>query len=172
MAKTEHAGDDARISRLPATLDRRRLILRFRSKLPSTRESIGAAVQHVVRIAREAGCVASHVADVEIALREALANAVLHGNEERPEKKVFLRCYADPDGGILIAVRDEGRGFDPASVPDPRDSERLELPHGRGIFLMHELMDVAEHRKSGREVVLYKACHHPKTARKTRHDRD
>jgi serine/threonine-protein kinase RsbW len=127
--------------------------------LPSTRDSINFAVAKVMKVAREAGCIASDVADVEIAVREALANAIIHGNEGRPDKMVLLRCYGDPEDGILLAIRDQGRGFDPAAVPDPRSAERLELPHGRGIFLMHELMDHAEHRKGGREVVLYKACH-------------
>jgi serine/threonine-protein kinase RsbW len=118
-----------------------------------------------MRLAREAGCVASEVADVEISLREALANAIFHGNQGRSDKKILLRCYGDPHTGLLLAVRDQGRGFDPAAVPDPRNAERIRLPHGRGIFLMHELMDHAEHRKGGREVVLYKVCRHPKAAK-------
>ena len=58
--------------------------------------------------------------------------------------------------GFIIAVRDEGPGFDPAQVPDPRREDRLHLTHGRGIFLMRELMDHIQHRKGGREIVLYK----------------
>jgi serine/threonine-protein kinase RsbW len=165
VAKPPSAVAAAGRARLPAKLDRRRLVLRFRALLPSTRESINLAVQKVMKVAREAGCAASDVADVEIAVREALANAIFHGNEGRSDKKVLLRCYGDPDDGILLAVRDEGKGFDPSAVPDPRTAERLELPHGRGIFLMHELMDHAEHRKGGREVVLYKACHKGKAAK-------
>jgi serine/threonine-protein kinase RsbW len=158
VAKPPSAVAASRREKLPAKLDRRRLVLRFRALLPSTRESINFAVGKIMKVAREAGCIRSDVADVEIAVREALANAIIHGNEGRPDKKVLIRCYGDPDDGILLAVRDEGRGFDPSAVPDPRSAERLHLPHGRGIFLMHELMDHAEHRKGGREVVLYKSC--------------
>jgi serine/threonine-protein kinase RsbW len=104
------------------------------------------------------GCDADRQADLEIALREALANAMVHGNERRARKRVFLRCYGDPTGGILIAVRDEGPGFDPGSVPDPREADRKQLEHGRGLFLMRSLMDHVEYRKAGREVVLFKAC--------------
>jgi serine/threonine-protein kinase RsbW len=163
-AKNEPA---EKLDRLPAKFDRRRFAIRFRATLPSTRDSINLAVREVLKIARAAGCPASDAADVEIALREALANAIFHGNGSRPEKKVFLRCYGDPGNGILLAIRDEGPGFDPAAVPDPRLKERLQLPHGRGIFLMHELMDLADHRKGGREVVLYKACRGRRAARKT-----
>lgn len=140
-------------------LDRRRLVLRFRAFLPSTRESIRFAVDKVMQLVGEAGCPRGDAEDIEIALREALANAIIHGNRSQPEKKVLLRCYGDPmESSIFLAVRDEGEGFDPRRVPDPRDDSRLHLPHGRGVFLMHELMDHAEHRKGGREVVLYKCC--------------
>ena len=168
MAKAPIAVSTARPSRLPVKLDRRRLVLRFRALLPSTRESINLAVDKVMTVAREAGCLSSDVADVEIAVREALANAIIHGNNNESHKKVLLRCYGDPDDGILLAVRDEGPGFDPSAVPDPRSAERLELPHGRGIFLMRELMDHTEHRKGGREVVLYKACGPKKPAKTAR----
>ena len=133
------------------------MTLRFRALLPSTRETITWAVDKVIEVARETGCPPEEMPNVEIALREALANAIIHGNGSRAEKKILLRCYGDPRAhAVLIAVRDEGPGFDPARIPDPRDSTRLELPHGRGIFLMRELMDRTQHRKGGREVVLYK----------------
>jgi serine/threonine-protein kinase RsbW len=102
------------------------------------------------------GCLADHQAELEIALREALANAVLHGNQADETKRVLVRAYCDPGQGFVIAVRDEGPGFDPTQVPDPRGEDRLHLSHGRGIFLMRELMDHIEHRKGGREVVLFK----------------
>lgn len=137
--------------------------LRFRARLPSTRESINNAVKRVMKMAAEMGCRKSDMADIEIALREALANAVFHGNQGDPEKKVLLRCYLSPAKGILLAIRDEGKGFDPGDIPDPRETERLYLHHGRGIFLMRNLMDRVEHRRGGREVVLYKeGCPSPR----------
>ena len=140
----------------PFALDRHTLAFRFRRRLQSTRPGINRAVRDILRHARVTGCLADHQAELEIALREALANAVLHGNRSDAAKKVLVRAYCDPQKGFVIAVRDEGPGFDPAKVPDPRDEDRLHLTHGRGIFLMRELMDHIEHRKGGREVVLYK----------------
>lgn len=96
--------------------------------------------------------------DLEIALHEALANAMEHGNDGRARRRIFLRCYGGPRAGILIAVRDEGPGFDPDAVPDPRERDRRELAHGRGLFLMRELMDDVTFRRGGREVVLYRAA--------------
>jgi serine/threonine-protein kinase RsbW len=145
----------ARRSEAPR-LDRRRLSLRYRSRIPSTMQAINHAVGDVIKVAKKVGCVGDGRAEMEIALREALANAVIHGNKSAPEKSVLLRCYCDPDVGLLVAIRDEGSGFVPDEVPDPRSAERIELTHGRGLFLMRELMDHVEHRKGGREVVLYK----------------
>jgi serine/threonine-protein kinase RsbW len=141
----------------PFPLDRRDFTIRLRMRLPSNRGSIGAAIAPVLGIARRCGCAEGSEADLEIALREALANAVVHGNEEHERKQVRLRCYAVPDRALVVAIRDEGTGFDPADVPDPRDGERRLLAHGRGLFLMRELLDHLAYRKGGREVVLYKS---------------
>jgi serine/threonine-protein kinase RsbW len=119
-------------------------------------QAINHAVTAVLKEAKKVGCVGNGQAEMEIALREALANAVIHGNQSVPDKSVLVRCYCDPGVGLLIAIRDQGPGFVPEAVPDPRSAERVELTHGRGIFLMRELMDHVEHRKGGREVVLYK----------------
>jgi serine/threonine-protein kinase RsbW len=133
----------------------------MRCCLPSTKESINEAVNGVVEIADGCGMAEDCRTDLEIALREALANAVKHGNEYGTGKNVFVRCYASAKSGLLVLVRDEGSGFDPAEVPDPRDEDRVHLSHGRGLFLMRALVDFVEHRKDGREVVLYKATVRP-----------
>jgi anti-sigma regulatory factor (Ser/Thr protein kinase) len=153
---SEAHGRKAVKKQAPFALDRRTLAFRFRRQLRSTKPGINRAVRDILSHARLTGCLADHQAELEIALREALANAVLHGNRSDASKKVLVRAYCDPRKGFVIAVRDEGGGFDPAEVPDPRREDRLHLTHGRGIFLMRELMDHIEHRKGGREVVLYK----------------
>lgn len=157
-----------RTAALPARLlERQRYTLRFRTTLPSSKKAISQAVRSVLRVAQEVGCVGEARHDVEIALREALANAIIHGNRNYQHKRVRLRCYGAPERGVILAVRDEGEGFDPEEVPDPRSAERVFLDHGRGIFLMRELMDHVEHRKGGREVLLYKALN--RRSRSTAH---
>ena len=155
-ALTDAHGRKTIKKRAPFALDRRTLAFRFRRRLQSTTPGINRTVRDILKHARVTGCLADHQAELEIALREALANAVLHGNQSDSAKKVLVRAYCDPTKGFVIAVRDEGPGFDPTTVPDPRREDRLHLTHGRGIFLMRELMDHIEHRKGGREVVLYK----------------
>lgn len=137
------------------TLSRGDLRYRLRIWIPSTRPAINSAVDEVCRLADRCGCPEERQADLEIALREALANAISHGNALRPGRRVFLRCYAGPNAGILVAVRDEGDGFDPDRVPDPRQADRMHLTHGRGLLLMRELMDRLEFRRGGSEVVLF-----------------
>jgi serine/threonine-protein kinase RsbW len=132
--------------------------VRHRRWLPSTQRSLGTAARCAGKVAAACGCDGNAAADIEIAVREAMANAIWHGNGQRSGSKVFFRCYGGPQAGIVIAVRDEGPGFDPEAVPDPRSVERVELEHGRGLFLMRALMDFVRYRRGGREVVLYQSC--------------
>jgi serine/threonine-protein kinase RsbW len=127
---------------------------RLRTSLPSTRAALNRGVRAVLRMARSRGWSDGQLADLEIALREALANAIIHGNELNRNKRVFLRCYAGAHRSMMIVVRDQGPGFNPADVPDPREDHRLHLPSGRGLLLMRELMDHVEYRRGGREVLL------------------
>src|ERR1700757_1175783 len=74
--------------------------------------------------------------DIEMALREALANAVIHGNGDDSCKSVYVTCRCYMDGEIAITVQDEGRGFDPSVLVDPTFRENLLVTHGRGIYIM------------------------------------
>jgi serine/threonine-protein kinase RsbW len=141
----------------PLPGDRGDYPLRLRTFYPSTEQALTRAVQDVLEIAGKCGCIADDSMDLEIALREALANAIAHGNDYRTAKRVFLRCYGSPGNDIVVLVRDEGDGFDPEQVPDPREADRRLLNHGRGLLLMRKLMDRVEYRKAGREVLIYKS---------------
>lgn len=94
--------------------------------------------------------------DIEIALREALANAIIHGNEENPQKRVHVNCRCTMEGEVTITIRDEGRGFDPRALADPTDPDHLLLTHGRGVCLMHALMDTVNFEERGTVVRMRK----------------
>jgi serine/threonine-protein kinase RsbW len=94
--------------------------------------------------------------DIEIALDEALTNAVVHGNHEDPRKQVHVTCRCSTDGEVSVMVRDEGKGFDRDALPDPTDPRNLLLPHGRGIYLMRALMDEVYFADNGRVVQMRK----------------
>jgi serine/threonine-protein kinase RsbW len=74
------------------------------------------------------------------AVREAVTNAVIHGNRERPGTRVDV-AFELGDDRIRITISDQGQGFDPESLPDPVSEEHLMDSSGRGIFLMNQLMD-------------------------------
>ena len=88
--------------------------------------------------------------EIEMALREALANAVLHGCKGDPSKRIECTVSGDQENGITIVVRDPGSGFDPASLPSPTEDANLHSEHGRGILLINELMDEVKHERTAR----------------------
>lgn len=142
--------------RSPWPFRRHRYAYRLRHRLRNSTESLNEAVQRVHLLAERCGGSEEELADLDIALREALANAMFHGNASADDKSVSFRCYAAPGEGLLIVVEDQGVGFDPEQVPDPRESAGQGLSHGRGLLLMRELLDHIEYRKNGTTVVLYK----------------
>ena len=76
-----------------------------------------------------------------MALIEALENAVVHGNCEDPDKRVYVTCRCTAEGEVSITVQDEGQGFDTGTLPDPTAPENRLRTSGRGIYLMKTLMD-------------------------------
>lgn len=90
---------------------------------------------------------------VKLALEEALANAIKHGNQSDPTKQVTLEFTID-EQQISISISDEGPGFNPADVPDPTLDENLEKPYGRGVMLMNTYMNEVRYNKRGNKVTL------------------
>jgi serine/threonine-protein kinase RsbW len=110
--------------------------------------AIAPFVDKLMRLIRKSGCADEAESDVEIALREALANAIIHGNHEDPGKHVHVHCRCEPRE-ISIAVKDEGRGFDADAIADPTAPENHGSIHGRGIYLMKALMDEVRFEEGG-----------------------
>jgi len=94
--------------------------------------------------------------DIETAVREAVANAMVHGNGENPSKRVYVECRCYTDREVSITIRDEGAGFDTSAVPDPTTPESRLCEHGRGIYLMKTLMDEISFDESGTVVHMRK----------------
>jgi serine/threonine-protein kinase RsbW len=130
-------------------------------EIPSDINSIAPAVDKIVAQIRESQCLAGREPDVEVALFEALANAVIHGNREERSKSVRIFCRVEPSHCVSIVVRDQGLGFDPGSVPDPTSPENLGAEHGRGILMMKAFMDDVHFEKGGTEVHMVKKCDRP-----------
>ena len=92
---------------------------------------------------------------VKLAIEEAVINAMMHGNKMDKTKDVTVRFKIDGEK-LLVEIEDEGRGFDPHSVPDPTLDENLEIDHGRGIILMRAYMDRVEYNERGNVVSMVK----------------
>ena len=92
---------------------------------------------------------------VHLALEEAFVNAVKHGNKMDPAKEVRIECLVETDK-VTVSVTDEGNGFDPESIPDPRYGVNLYKPEGRGLFLMRSYMDEVEFNERGNSVCMVK----------------
>ena len=93
---------------------------------------------------------------VRLALEEAVANAVKHGHQGDPAKRVRVGYRVRADR-VLVAVEDQGAGFDPRRVPDPRDPENLDKPSGRGLLLMRSYTTWLRFNERGNRVTLCRA---------------
>ncbi|MBZ5543951.1 MAG: ATP-binding protein [Acidobacteriia bacterium] len=137
-------------------MEKDKLALRFYETIPSTLAALEGVVERLLTLARDVKCDHHHLERVELALREALANAIIHGNQQNPGKKVAVRCFCQPDRGMLLVVEDEGSGFDPGRVPDPTQAECLLDTHGRGLFLMRRMMDRVRISRRGTRITMLK----------------
>jgi serine/threonine-protein kinase RsbW len=124
--------------------------------MPSEIGFISPMVEQLMRLIEAWRCVAGNEFAVELALRKALNNAVVHGNAMDPNKSVEVRCRCERGKGLWLTVKDQGNGFDPTAVPNPLGSERLRAEHGRGIHLMKLMMDEVSFHCAGSEVQMRK----------------
>ncbi len=137
------------------------LIVRVLHKLPADVNLISPVVEEIMRVVTEMGCAEGQEFDIELALREALANAIKHGGKNDPSKQIECCVACDRERGMLIVVRDPGRGFDPNDLPSPLRGENLFSTHGRGIFLINQLMDEVRFEKGGTEIHMVKRLKGP-----------
>jgi serine/threonine-protein kinase RsbW len=136
--------------------------IQLEHSLPSEIAAISPFVDKLMLLIIKCRCVPGNEGDVEIALREALANAIIHGNHEDPRKHIYVSCRCELYE-LSISVRDEGQGFDINKLPDPTSPENIKSDHGRGIYMMKASMDEVRFEEAGTVV------HMRKTASNNRH---
>ena len=128
----------------------------FNMTIPADPNAIPIVSDGVAQMLAQKQWSDSDIMRVELALQEALANAIRHGCCGDPSKQLQCMVTIDDSNEITIVVRDPGRGFDPSSVPNPLAEENILKPSGRGIFLINELMDEVAFTDGGREVQMRK----------------
>lgn len=138
------------------TFDPEKLALKLKVTLAADRDAVDPVVQGIMEVVRDTHCATGKEDAIELALTEALANAVVHGAKADPKKIVECDVVCDEARGMLIIVRDPGPGFDPRSIPSPVVGENIYSNHGRGIFLINELMDEVEFKNNGKEIHMLK----------------
>ncbi len=155
--------------------------------LPNDLSHITPLIGHLQEsLTRMKVCDENGLIRVTVALREALSNAILHGNleidsalREKDDKTYFAQMESRRDqepycdrfvhvsakeshDEAVYVIRDEGRGFDPSNLPDPTDPVNLEKVSGRGLFLIRTFMDEVTHNKTGNEITMIKRSDRPR----------
>ncbi|MSS70626.1 MAG: ATP-binding protein [Candidatus Latescibacteria bacterium] len=131
--------------------------------IPSSMQMVERAEEMTEAVLKQAGLSDEEEDCVCLAVMEAVINAIVHGNHQDPAKQVDLE-FDVCEGIIAVTVRDQGEGFNPATLPDPRAPENLLKSSGRGILMIRACMDEVEIRPCGgrgTEVRMVKRTCHP-----------
>jgi serine/threonine-protein kinase RsbW len=139
-----------------AGFDPDKLILKLSIQMAADKKAVDSVVQNIMEIVHDMECPGDKETAIELALNEALANAVMHGAKADASKIIECDVACDENRRMLIVVRDPGEGFDPSTVPNPLAGENLFSNHGRGIYLINQLMDEVKYLKNGTEIHMLK----------------
>src|SRR5271156_1574959 len=141
---------------LSCDFDADKLDLKLSVTLAGDRDAGDPVVRSVMDLVREMKCAPGSEDHIELALTEALANAVVHGAKSDPSKIIECDVACDERRGVLIIVRDPGPGFDPGEIANPCHGDNIYSNHGRGIYLINQLMDEVQFHKNGTEIHMLK----------------
>jgi serine/threonine-protein kinase RsbW len=133
------------------------LIVKVDMTLAGDVKAIDPAVEKIMSAVREMSCGEGKEFEIELAIREALANAIVHGCQKDRELTVRISVGCDQERGMIIVVKDPGTGFDPEELPNPVVGENIYSEGGRGIFLINRLMDEVRFRDKGTEIWMRKS---------------
>ncbi len=152
----EHSSPSSEQPPQSCDFDADKLGLKLNVTLSADRNALEPVVRNVMKIVREMKCAEGREDAIELALTEALANAIVHGAKNDPSKVIECDVACDEQRGMLIVVRDPGPGFDPSKIADPCHGENIYSSHGRGIYLINQLMDEVQFHKNGTEIRMLK----------------
>jgi serine/threonine-protein kinase RsbW len=121
----------------------------LRNSLPSDIDIISPFIEQLMRFISRFRAAGGNDVEIELALREALVNAIVHGNHNDPRKRVYVKCRCTRDGEVSITVEDEGNGCEHEAVPDPTSPDNQLPTNDRGIHLIRTLMDEVDFEEGG-----------------------
>lgn len=124
-------------------------------QLPSKLESLNLLENFIDQLRERYHLDEEVYANVLTCLNEACVNAIVHGNKENPELRVYINLDVQNGKKMIFTVSDEGQGFDYQSLPDPTSPENRENPAGRGVYIIRTLADRCIFNKEGNELELH-----------------
>ncbi|OYP37461.1 ATP-binding protein [Rhodopirellula sp. MGV] len=127
----------------------------LRREIPSETTIGSELVEELIAAMTERDWPPADLFRTQLAYQEAIVNAIRHGNRCDPNKTVLVEMSCDDDRAV-ITITDQGDGFDPTAVPDPRSDELLEVPGGRGVLLIGELMNEVAYNDRGNQITMTK----------------
>ena len=137
-----------------ATHSRRRTTAKvYRITLTSDPKNVHRVEEFLIKMNSSLHLDEEKLGSLLVVVTEAVNNAIIHGNKRNPAKKVTV-TGTRKGHALTIRVKDEGKGFDPASIPNPVHEDNLLRESGRGVFLMHQLMEKVSFNAHGNEVTM------------------
>ena len=127
----------------------------LQEKIPSDLDVGHATIERLIAALEANNWEGRDLFHIQLAIEEALVNAITHGNKQSKDKVVEVEFRVDPNLTFL-RIKDQGAGFNPEAVPDPRDDDHLECTNGRGVMLIRELMSEVRYNDRGNEVTMIK----------------
>jgi serine/threonine-protein kinase RsbW len=124
--------------------------------MPANSEAIAAVVDNISETLVRLEVPEQKRFEIALAVQEALANAVVHGCGNDRSKQVRCQLKSDPNGRVVIIVTDPGPGFRADLITDPNKDKNLYADHGRGVYLIRQLMDEVHFERSGNEIRMWK----------------
>ncbi len=131
-------------------------------EFPSALSLMHSVLNYLTKRVEKLGVIDAEDSHLFIALDEAFVNAIKHGNQFNPEKNVRISVDVSPKEASFI-FEDEGEGFDVAKIPDPRDPENLFKATGRGVLIIHNVMDAVQYNKRGNRITMIKKTEREKS---------
>jgi len=132
-----------------------RLRVKININLSADLNKLSDVVDGVITMLKAMDCGCGKEFQLEISLREALANAIIHGCGKDSNKRVQCTVACDEGRGLLIVIRDPGEGFDPAKVVSPLVGQNVFSDHGRGVYMINQLVDKVKYEKGGTEIHMH-----------------
>ena len=123
--------------------------------IPSELDAGHASIEELMSALESAGWEGRDVFHIQMAIEEAVVNAIEHGNKRDATKQVHIVFVVDAESAEMT-ITDQGDGFDHQNVADPTEEERLDQPRGRGVLLIRELMTQAQYNQKGNSVWMRK----------------